>query len=55
MAIKRFLSRIAVERALGENPSPVKALAASAIAGTAVAGLTYRFLRDSGGAEPDKK
>jgi|1186.fasta_scaffold1144452_2 hypothetical protein len=53
--MQRFLSRMAVERALGEHPSPIKALAASAIAGTAVAGLTYRFLRDAGGAEPEKK
>ena len=53
MAIKKFLGRIAVGRVLGEHPSPIKALAASAIVGTAVGGLTYRLLRDGGGA--DKK
>ena len=43
--MQRFLSRIAVERVLGEHPSPLRALAASAIAGGAVAGLTYKLLR----------
>jgi hypothetical protein len=44
--MQRFLGRVAVERVLGAHPSPIKALAASAVAGTAVAGLTYRLLRD---------
>jgi hypothetical protein len=44
--MQRFMSRVAVERVLGAHPSPVKALAASAVAGTAVAGLTYRLLRN---------
>jgi hypothetical protein len=43
--MQRFMSRIAIERVLGANPSPVRALAASAIAGGAVAGITYRLLR----------
>jgi hypothetical protein len=46
--MQRFMSRVAVERVLGANPSPIKALAASAIAGGAVAGLTYRLLRHEG-------
>jgi hypothetical protein len=47
----RFLSRVATERALGSQPSPLKAIAASAIAGAAAAGLTYRLLRSSGGGD----
>jgi hypothetical protein len=47
--MQRFLSRVAVERALGAHPSPVRALAASALAGTAVAGVTYRLLRNGAG------
>jgi hypothetical protein len=46
--MQRFMSRVAVERVLGEHPSPIRALAASAIAGGAVAGLTYRLLRREG-------
>jgi hypothetical protein len=55
IAIKKFLGRIAVGRALGEHPSPIKAVAASAIVGTAVGGLTYRLLRGGGADESDQK
>lgn len=47
--MQRFLSRVALERVMGENPSPLRALAASAVAGTAVAGLTYKLLRNGAG------
>jgi hypothetical protein len=52
--MQRFLSRVAVERVLGQHPSPVRALAASAVAGTAVAGLTYRLLRNGSGNGDDE-
>ena len=44
--MQRFMTRVGIERALGAHPGPIKALAASAIAGTAVAGITYRLLRN---------
>lgn len=46
--MQRFMSRVAIERALGAKPHPIKALAASAITGVVVAGITYRFLRSEG-------
>jgi len=44
--MQRFMSRVATERAFGSKPSSVRAVAASAIAGAAIAGLTYRLLRN---------
>jgi hypothetical protein len=46
--MQRFMSRVAIERALGAKPHPMRALAASALAGAAMAGITYRFLRSGG-------
>jgi hypothetical protein len=42
------VGRAAVERILGDRPSALRALAASAITGGAAAALTYRVLRKSG-------
>ena len=49
--MQKFLGHVALDRILGTRPSPVKALAASAVAGAAVAGLTYRMLRDGDGSD----
>jgi hypothetical protein len=46
--MQKFMGRIAIDRALGAKPHPVRALAASALAGAAMAGITYRFLRSGG-------
>jgi hypothetical protein len=43
--MQKFLGHVALDRLLGSNPSPLRALAASAVAGVAVAGMTYRVLR----------
>jgi hypothetical protein len=45
--MQKFLGHVALDRILGSHPSPIRALAASAVAGAAVAGITYRVLRSS--------
>jgi hypothetical protein len=43
--MRSFLHKVAGDRLSGSRPSPVRAMAAAAIAGTAAATLTYRALR----------
>lgn len=45
MAIADFVRRVAGDRIKGRRPSPMPALAVSAIAGAAAAGLAYKALR----------
>jgi uncharacterized protein (DUF2062 family) len=40
-----FLKRVAAERASGEHPSTLRAIAAAVAAGVAAAVITYRLLR----------
>jgi hypothetical protein len=40
-----FLKRVVADRAAGSRPSPARAVVAAAAAGFAVAGVTYRLLR----------
>jgi hypothetical protein len=46
--MQKFMSRVAIDRVLGAKPHPMRALAASALAGAAMAGITYRLLRSAG-------
>jgi len=43
--MRRFLSRVAVERAGGKRPAPPRAAAAALAVGGAAAAITYRLLR----------
>jgi hypothetical protein len=43
--MKNFVQRVAVDRALGRKPNPVRAVAAATVAGVATAGITYKLLR----------
>jgi hypothetical protein len=40
-----FLKRVAADKASGERPSTVRAIAAAAVAGAAAAAITYKIVR----------
>jgi hypothetical protein len=40
-----FLKRVATDKASGERPSTVRAIAAAAVAGAAAAAITYKIVR----------
>jgi hypothetical protein len=43
--MRRFVSRAAVDRAVGKRPAPPRAAAAALAVGSAAAAITYRLLR----------
>jgi hypothetical protein len=43
--MKRLFTRVVAERISGNKPSAARSIIASAIAGAAAAGLTYKALR----------
>ena len=44
-AAAKLVTKTTVQRVLGEQPSPMRAMLAAAVTGTITAGLTYRVLR----------